>query len=79
MEEEKVRATIKIDKNIKQLAEKRALDLEVTFQDLVNTALYNEIYSRYPEDVKSRSGKLRETAKPIDEKMGDLTRSDFYD
>jgi hypothetical protein len=72
------KTTIKLDKQLKKLAEKKAIETETTLQDLVNEALYEKLVGRNVDKLLIKDGpKLN--IWPLDENMDNLKRGDFYE
>lgn len=74
------RTTIKLQENLKKLAEKRAIDEDTTLQEIVNRALYRELFATTAQDSPiTLTPNIRELARPIKIPDIPLNRKDIYD
>ena len=73
-----IKTTLRLRKDLKQTAEKKAVDKGVSFQEIVNTALYNDLVGGNTVTTKARS--LRDHAKKLDKDIPEKIDRDFiYD
>ena len=70
------RTTISLDKNLKKLAEKKAIEEGKTLQKVVNDALAQALFN--PPVKRKKTACVKDFTHPIDKKMGALRREDFY-
>ena len=68
------RTTIRIQTDLKKAAEKVAIDMDTSFQDVVNRALEDFIEKLEEKKVKKIIFKTHDFGEPID----NLVRDDFY-
>lgn len=71
---DKIRTTLRIEKQLKTAAERRALELDTTLQDIFNTALRN--YLTKANEIKVKDILFYD--RPISAKLNDLKREDYY-
>ncbi len=71
----KVRTTLRIEKHLKEEAEKKAIELNTTLQEIFNTALENYLNNL----DKKKAKRIVFFDKAIDKRLDNLTRDDYYD
>lgn len=69
-----VRTTLRIRENLKKSAEKRALEEDLTLQELFNRALEAYLEGKAKREAKKIVFKTHHLGEPLD----NLTRDDFY-
>lgn len=70
-----VRTTLRIKENLKKSAEQRALQDDVTLQEIFNRALEHYLENEAKKEAKKIVFKTHDLGIPLD----NLTRDDFYD
>lgn len=70
-----VKTTLNLNKQLKKMAERKALEEDTTLQEVINKALYNELVAGAVRKTKD----IIFTPKAVDKNMGNLTRKDFYE
>ena len=69
-----VRTTLKIRKDLKKTAEKKAIEDDITLQELFNKALENYLNNKAKKEAKKIVFKTHHLGESLD----NLTRSDYY-
>lgn len=69
-----VRTTLKIRKDLKKAAERKALEGEITLQKLFNQALENFLRKEAKKDAKKIVFRTHNLGEPLD----NLRRKDYY-
>lgn len=69
-----VRTTLRLDSRLKKEAERKALDTNMTFQELFNRALEEYLNKKAKTKAERIVFKTHNLGKPLD----NLTRSDYY-
>ena len=69
-----VRTTLRINANLKKQAEKKALQDDVTLQEVFNHALEDYLRNQAKKEAKIIIFKTHKLGEPLD----NLTRDDFY-
>ena len=69
-----VRTTLRIDKDLKKNAERRALEEDTTLQEIFNKALASYLQNQAKKEAKRIVFKSFHLGKDLD----NLTRSDYY-
>lgn len=70
-----VRTTLRIDDNLKRIAQIKALEEDTTLQDIFNKALESYLRSQAKKEAKRIVFKTHNLGEPLD----NLTRDDIYD
>ena len=70
-----IRTTLRINKNLKKQAEKKALEDDVTLQEIFNQALEDYLQNDAKKEAKKIVFKSHNLGEPLD----NLTRDDIYD
>jgi len=70
-----VRTTLRIKENLKKSAEQKALQDDVTLQEVFNRALEHYLENEAKKEAKKIVFKTHDLGVPLD----NLTRDDFYD
>ena len=69
-----VRTTLRIHENLKKTAEKKALDMDTTLQDLFNQALAQYL----EQDAKKQAKRIVFKTHNLGSALDNLTRNDYY-
>lgn len=69
-----IRTTLRIRDNLKKSAEKKALEDDITLQEVFNRALENYLQKDAKQKAKKIVFKTHHLGQPLD----NLTRDDFY-
>lgn len=69
-----IRTTLRLKENLKKTAEKKALQDDVTLQDIFNNALEEYLEKDAKKEAKKIIFKIHHLGEPLD----NLTRDDFY-
>lgn len=69
-----VRTTLKLRKDLKKEAERKAWEDDTTLQELFNKALENYLYKQARKEAKKIVFKTHHLGEPLD----NLTRDDYY-
>lgn len=70
-----IRTTLRINENLKKQAEKKALEDDVTLQEIFNQALEDYLQNDAKKEAKKIVFKSHNLGEPLD----NLTRDDIYD
>ncbi|MDP3994733.1 MAG: hypothetical protein Q8P91_02800 [bacterium] len=70
-----VRTTLRIEKSLKDQAEKMALEKKLSLQTIFNNALYEYMVKK----AKAKAKKIVFLTHNLGAKLDNLTRNDFYD
>lgn len=70
-----IRTTLRLKENLKKAAEKKALQDDVTLQEVFNQALEDYLEKEAKKEAKRIVFKTHHLGKPLD----NLTRDDFYE
>lgn len=70
-----IRTTLRIEEHLKKAADKKAIDLNTTLQQIFNDALRAFIEGLN----KKKADDLIFIDKPVDKRIGELKRSNYYD
>ena len=69
-----VRTTLRINENLKKSAEKKAMQMDMTLQDIFNNALAQYLEHDAQRQAKKIIFKMHDLGEPLD----NLKREDFY-
>ena len=69
-----VRTTLRLQGNLKKMAEKRAFEEDISLQEIFNRALASFLESEAQKEVKKIIFKTHNLGKPLD----NIKRADFY-
>lgn len=69
-----VRTTLRLQGNLKKMAEKRAFEEDISLQDIFNKALASYLEKESQREAKKIIFKTHNLGKPLD----NLKRADFY-
>lgn len=69
-----IRTTLRIDNNLKKIAQRKALEENTTLQDIFNKALESYLKNQAKIKAKKIVFKTHHLGEPLD----NLTRDDFY-
>ena len=70
-----IRTTLRINENLKKQAEKKALQDDVTLQEIFNQALEDYLQNEAKKEAKTIVFKSHDLGVPLD----NLRRADYYD